>query len=291
LAVVVVVLHPSPVHAQSKVVLSVRGELPCSERELEEAVALRVPAPGADRSRAIPVAIDRSSAQTVVVGSGAKRRQVWLGDRRGAAAARQMALAVADLVAADPEPLLGPRLVQGAAERRHPSDPAGPALVLSVGPTLAAGSRFDAPAMGGELDASLRLSGPLRATLGAGVAIQPEATAQNATLGLVRLPVRLGLGLCGPGWPLELRLGAVISPYWASGRAGSDSFANQGLMAGATAGLVYVRPLLGALAVSARLGLDAFATEDEYRVGGRFLATTARLVVWAGVGLSWEAVR
>jgi hypothetical protein len=247
--------------------LRVSGPLPFSQAELHEALALRVRA-------AVPVEVVAGPAGEAIVRVGDKERTVDLGDSHGPAAARRVALAVADL-ATDVDPLPAPAIRSAALPRDSTTR-----LALLAGP--AAGSNLDGVRFQAALDGRLRLLRGLGLFASAGYSPGPDATIDGIAVSLRSVPLRLGLGWQAGAF--ELRVGAVATPYWLDGMMTSRS----GVVAGGGLAALYAIDLAPNLDLVLAGGADAFANRDDFTIHGTSAVATSRVATWAALGLGWR---
>jgi hypothetical protein len=268
--------------AQPSVRLITTGELPFTAGELADAVALRLPL--ADDGFEVGVA--PAGADAVRVTLRAKERLVALEGRKGPAAARRVALAVVDLAGAEAAPdTLPPEPELAPAPRSVTPKPAPPAIVLRRAPAAWLGllPTVTPAALGVAADASLRLRGPVRATLQAGVRLGgPSAAVGGVDVSMARLALRAGVAFARG--PVELRLEGVVEPYRVSGAGDGVDVAHGGALAGAGATVVARLPR----GFFAGGGVDLFANRADFRVRGKSAFTTARVAPWLGVGWAWR---
>lgn len=249
--------------------------LPFSAAELEQAVALRVPA-GVTAARVVSGA----DADTVEVSLGPKRRSVPLGGRRGGLAARWVALTVVDLIGSEaPPPVLPP--AAPALPRPVAARLIGVALpALAVEPTT--GQLLVTGGLGG----SLRLYRGLRWTFDASYGGGPEKGVGAVQLALQVLPLRSGPAVYFTRVPIELRLSALVAPYWVRATATEQTAAHQGVVGGLTAaGLAYL-PLHRHLRTMVAVGVDLFVNQAEFLAAGQSVFATPRFTIWIGAGLA-----
>ena len=245
--------------------LHVSGPLPFSQAELHEALALRVRA-------TVPVEVVAGPAGEAIVRVGGKERAVDLGDSHGPAAARRVALAVADL-ATDVDPLPAPAI-------RSPAPPRDSRLSLLAGP--AGGSNLDGVRFQLALDGRMRLVRGLGLFASAGYSPGPDASVDGIGVSLRSVPLRLGLGWQAGAF--ELRLGAVATPYWLDGMMTPRS----GVVAGGGLAALYAIDLAPNLDLVIAGGADAFANRDDFTIHGNSAVATSRVATWAALGLGWR---
>lgn len=261
---------------------------PFSARELEQAVQIRR-APGDGSGEAVTVAWARPGL--VEARTRLRRRVVALGEARGPEAARLVAIAVLDVMrplpvgevasnepaiaAVTPEANTVPgRLRLGLAGAvNHGATSAGFALE----PVAAAAWRL-ARGDAGELGLRLELGyGQARGQVGAPIG------GESAVFAVHLVPVRLGIE--GARGAFAASAGVMARPYFARGWGGGN-----GAIAGGYLGAEVRWPADRALAGVLGVGVDLAANAVDFRVGGRSLLATGRVVPWARLGLGWRAL-
>jgi hypothetical protein len=261
--------------------LRIEGEVPFSPVELANAIAVRLPL--ADDG--VEVVVRPGAPGTVQVAAWGKTRDIEVGDAKGAQAARRVALAILDLVTPEVEP---PTLAPLVERPSRPSSEAPP-FELGLVPTIGGGTNLQEVTIGGALDTSFRLAGPLRACASVGFAADTALpTIGNVTLSLQAIPVRVGLAWRGGGSSFELRLLAVAMPYFVDASAATMSVSHTGVTAGVGAALRYAMPLSPLFDLAALIGFDGFATRDDLRVHGVPAVATERMAFWVGIGWFWK---
>lgn len=197
--------------------------------------------------------------------------EVFVGDRRGRAAARLVALLAVDLMAP-----AGADMDLGAT---------APALASKVslpflGVDLSAGATSVGAAFGLALALSWSWSSVGSIELQAGLS-QATAQAPGSTdsLRLRSVPVRLS-GVAQ--WGAFAVLGGPILRPWFVGDAGKA----QGLMPGLGVALAFTPFASWSVRPAVRVGVDAYTERLDLRLGGQRVLTTPWLVPWVGVGVS-----
>lgn len=301
-------LAPRPTHA-AELELSLAGPLPFTRLDLDRALALRAP-PGA----AGTVTVEALGADAVRISHGAVSRTVTLLGMTGTAAARRVALAIADLLEDAVEVPLAPLAPPAPARERNaatstltavrPSEapasaPAAPpiaperearaelALLLAIG----AGTNLDRPALSGAIDAALPILGPLQAVLGAGVSWTPPGTVPAGKVFGAALPFRAGLGWSLPSLHLRVRAGAVISVLVVAADDGATSASTTDWIGGAGASALWSFAEWGPVTLIAGLGIDVYATRREYQVHAVPALATERAALWGTIGARTEVGR
>jgi hypothetical protein len=97
---------------------------------------------------------------------------------------------------------------------------------------------------------------------------------------LVGAPVRAGVAF---GDDVAIKVAAVAIPFRVDGGAG-----DRGVLAGGGVEAVHTTRI-GDVEATFLFGLDVYANQVEYRMGGAPVLTTPRIALWAGAGVSWEA--
>ena len=253
------------------------GELPFTQQELTEALALRVPEQPAV---GYIVEVSARGGNLVEVSLGERRRAVYLGDRRSSAASRWVALAVVDLITQEAAPPLLPQTLP-LAPRLPP-----PRLLFLFYPTIGLSLAENPVFASGGLSGSLRLYRGLRWTTDVGYGGSPKAKLHEVEVDLQELPLR-----SGPAWhlqraPLEIRLSAVAIPYWIRAAASPGETQYVGVVAGGSAALLAYLPLYQRLLAMVALGVDLLATRAEFLVRGQPAFDTARFTAWLSAGLA-----
>ena len=261
--------------------LRCEADLPFTRQDLAAALTLRIP----DSAAAGYTAGVRSTGDGMVeVSLGERRRAVYLGERRGGAAARWVALAVIDLITQEAAPPLPPG---SAPIPRLPP----PRLVLLLYPTIGLGVADNPVLATGALGGSLRVYRGLRWTLDASYGGSPKARLHDVEIDLQELPLRSGPAFRPQSVPLEVRLSAIVVPYWLRAAAAAGQAQHAGVLAGGGAALLAYLPLSQRLLTIIALGVDLLATRAEFLVGGQPVFDTARLTAWLGAGLALRSSR
>lgn len=246
--------------------------------ELEQAVALRVPA-GVTAARVVGGA----DADTVEVILDHKRRSVPLRGRRGGLAARWVALTVVNLMGSEVPPLLLP---PATPITPAPASPPAARLIVAAFPALAIEARTGELLITGGLGASLRLYRGLRWTFDASYGGGPEKGVGEVKIALQALPLQSGPAFRFTRVPIELRLSALVVPYWVRATQTEQTAAHQGAVGGLTAaGLAYL-PLHRHLLAMVAVGVDLFVNQAEFLAAGQFVFATPRFTIWTGAGLA-----
>jgi hypothetical protein len=230
-------------------------------------------------------------------------RDVALGGRRGADAARLVALAASDLLSPEPSAAPPPE-PEPAAPAIAPPPPTPPTPVAHPKPMRTVATA--APAATTTLTASTQLAPPTTTdgtafAFYAGVAGWDNAIGGLAaeldvpvSMWLVAIDLGGGASIGGPVQlvetearagigrrigPLEARLDAIVEPLIVTTGAGDFT----ALFGGGAS--VRVRGAVGGAHVIAAAGIDVFANQTEYRTAGADALTTPRMAPWLRVGV------
>jgi hypothetical protein len=263
--------------------------LPFTSAELASAVDPRLADAGGTAPG--PISLVWVGPDVLEVRAPARRRAVELGGARGAAAARLVALAIVDVVrpqggGAIAAPAADPGTAQViAAAPAAPRAPDGSALALAAWTAVNATATSAGLSLEPMVEAAWRLGGDDGQAGGQGVAAQVGYGVGRGVVGGTRftlhfVPARLGAWAQRGRW----RVGGGLSarPYVTAGLDGGAGVLWGGHVDGRA-----TFALGRGFAVLAIAGLEANATAVDFRVGGRSLLRTGRLVPWAGAGLSW----
>ncbi len=231
-------------------------------------MALRIP-----DDRSFQVEVRAAGAGDAEIRINGKTRVVRLDGKTGSQAARRLALAIVDLALAEAQP--------PALPPPPPRDE--PRAVLTVWPTVGVGNSGTQVWASGRVGASVRLWHFLRATVAVGYGGGPSASIDGVDVNLQTLPLRVGLAGRPPYFPVEVRLDAVVEPYWA--RA-AGSVRASGAVGGAGVAALFHLPRHKRVQAVVATGLDVFASQVELTVHGQSALSTERVIVWAGVGLA-----
>jgi hypothetical protein len=282
----------APVAAPAATAIQLRttGELPFTPDELEQAAGARL-AMSADTGAAV-VIVGPADAAGVQVRMGDRRTVVAVGARAGLAAARIVALAIAELAAEAP----------AHASTEQPSEaaafPPPPAIAAAIPPPASPPPARISIALGGAK--GLDASEPFTATCEADVTVPLSRFDVVGTLGVWDVPTRhagladeasfvAGVVRAGAGWrsgPWQLLLGPFVAPYRLEG--GVD---HTGVLAGGGAMLRVGRRLAAApkVQVFGSFRVDAFANRVRVSVvGAEASFASPRLAAGAAVGVGWD---
>lgn len=267
--------------------LVLEGELPFTAGELREAVALRVVV--GDDASAYPVAVAPAGADSVRVVLGTKERLVALEGRKGAAAARRVALAVADLANAEAAPgALPPEPRKPPAEASRPTRPLAGSdwqtpratVGILVGQSTSLGRGLG-------IDSSIRIAGRLRGGVNAAYLFGTERTSDDVTVGMDLLSLRLGLSwhfapMGSAFWAFDAGAGVVAAAYLISGGSMTVDASRRAAVVGGSAFLTS----RGRFGLFASLILDAFPTRTRFVVRGEETFGIGHAELMAQLG--WE---
>jgi len=259
LACVVVLCGSRAAAAERALVIELGANAPFVERELADALRVRIAATG-EPVKLTVTATDRG----VIVGARGGSRVVELGGRAGADAARLVALAAVDLLFDDlaSAPSSAPGLTAVQPARDNPSWSIGVIGNAAQWTGTLAGATIDVTVPRGAWFAALDVGG---------------GTLVGGGLHLSGGVVRTGIGT-RVGW-LDLRASATFVPIDVTDGAGDFT-----ILAGAGASARLRIPLPERIELVIAGGADAFATRTEYSVGGAMIATPW-VAPWFGAGI------
>jgi len=252
------VTFPAAAARAGGVRVALAGDLPCARGELIEALTLRI-----TTTDAIAV---QATGDRVQIRIADRTRELDLGGVRGAAAARLIALAAADLI-----------LIEEPAGAPAPPAPV-PWGRIAVGARLSTGA---APKGTFAVDLTLGRRPP-RVAVELGVGTNSSG-ATGVGVSLLAVPVRAAIAF---GNDVELRAGAVAIPHVVdyAGYHHTDVLWGAGLEGRGRIALDSAYLVLSA-------GLDVFANQLEYRYDGTGVLVTPRVQIWSGLGVAWELGR
>jgi hypothetical protein len=207
--------------ASASVRLETSGELPFTEEQLAEAIALRLQEPGRFGEVTV-VGVKAEEDGTIVVRLLAKERRIRVESGDGAQAARRVAVILADMAMPDAPVRSAPAArtavpAAAAAEVSRVAEPEGSATWrLGVLPTIVAGL-YPSPMLGGVLEVAPKVASSLRLLLQVGYlvslsfrteAIHPNAIYRSGDVErpFHAVPLRGGVCYSPMSW-LELRAG------------------------------------------------------------------------------------
>ena len=280
--------------------LQIGGELPFTADELEQAAGARLTM--STEPGAAVVVVGPADGAGIQIQMGDRQAVVDVGARAGLAAARVVALAIAELVAEAPDgastpppapavpppesaPRTAPLAIAAPAAPPAASLPPGPPVRISVAIGGSKGMDASEPLTWTcEADATFPVR-RLEVMAGLGVWDTPTQHAGQADeASFVALVVR-----AGAGWrtgPVQLLLGAFAAPYRLEG-----GVHHTGVLAGGGTMLRVGRRLAAAqkVQVFGSLRVDAFANRISVSVPGFEPSfASARLAAAVGIGIAWD---
>jgi hypothetical protein len=291
---------PAAALAATAIRLETTGQLPFSPEELEQAAGARL-AMSAEAGAPV-VMVGPADDAGVHVRMGARTTAVVVGARAGLAAARIVALAIAELAADAPDGASPPKPepappTPDAAARKAP-----PAIAAPAAPPPAAPPPHPLPRISVTLGASkgMDASEPFTGTCEADVTLPLRHFDVVATLGIWDAPTRnagradeasfvAGVARASAGWragPLQLLLGPFVAPYRIEGGVN-----HTGVLAGGGAMLRAGHRLAAAPRVSVfgSVRVDAFVNRVSVSlVGSEPSFASPRLAAAVGVGVGWD---
>jgi hypothetical protein len=281
--------------------------LPFSDAELQQALLARLPAAAAE-TELPPAAVEPADVGAVAVHVGRRSRVIVVGERTGAAAARVVALVIAELLSANAQPDDARTPAAGTPAAEAPSVvPTGVVATGAPSASIAAGASTPAPepdwtprlcvtagaAKGtsadepwaGTLDADLVMaigSGRLRLAPSAGLTVMPPRNGGTVDeVSFVGVSVR---ALVGASFgPVDVLGGPVVSPYSIGG-----AVSHLGVLVGGEAMTRLTVALWDQVRFVADVRVDAFADRARVHFIGGQLYATPRVGIAAGVGLAWD---
>jgi hypothetical protein len=273
--------------------------LPFSTGELAQALLARLsPAdePGPPRLKVEPAGADAVSIQV-----GDRRRVVQIGERNGPAAARVVALVIAELLSDDRDTAqdeagaaAGPAVTVSRSQNEaappvltsSPSPASGPSpparLCVTGGATKGLGTE---ELLAGTIDADVVLPyGPswARVAPSAGLVLMPKRN--DGTFDEVEFRSAVGRLLAGGGFgPLELLGGPFVAAYSITGAT-----EHAGVLLGGEALARFTLPLSRRLSLVAAARVDVYANRVrvQWVDGGGY--ATPRVGAAIGIGLAWD---
>jgi hypothetical protein len=276
--------------------------LPFTDRDLRAATELRVSVGGVEDVAATEVTVASAGPGRVTIATAARSRDVFLGARAGAEAARLVAVLIVDMLGEHPTlPTLPTAPVQTAArDEPEATAKAGDSTTNAAATATAAASprtlrRLSVAAFssvnlaltdaGPSFEPSATLAWSLspawRVSLSVGYAQARALDPTGAELVSFRtVPVRAGVGY-GYRW-LELAAGPLGRAYWTSGVGNTRGMAFGGWLA-----LRASLPVRWAIRPSLIGGIDARVERLELRAAGRSLISAGYVSPWIGIGIGW----
>jgi hypothetical protein len=300
-AAVVWALAAHALAATTAVRVSLSGDAPFSAAELSDAVRARMPVAPADADGDPQVIVAADGVDAVIVHAGDKTQRVDVGDRRGTAAARIVALVIADLIADE----LAPTVVTAQAAEATDGPGATARRELETSAVLVR----DATASAREQD-TVRIAGTMGGSRGVGaqesVCFRTDVDVSRpvegrlvagAGVGLVLIPTRnvgqpdefsytAGMAGASLGWradSFELAAGPFVSPYKLGGTAD-----HAGVLAGAGVMARLVKPLPARVRLVVAARADGYANRIHVNWQGFGGFATPRLDFGLAVGLAWD---
>jgi len=282
---------PAAASATTAIRLQTTGELPFTAEELEQAAGARM-AMRAETGAAI-VIVGPADEAGVQLRMGERRTVVRVGAHVGLAAARIVALAIAELAAETS--------TEAAPPRPEPPRPAPVAQAEDAPPPALAPSR-PPPRISIALGASKGMDAtePFTGTFEADATLPLRHFDVVGTLGVWVAPTRnpgrsdeasfvAGVARASAGWrsgPLQLLLGPFVAPYRLEG-----GVSNVGVLAGGGATLRVGRRFAAAPKVTlfGSLHVDAFVNRVSVSlIGAEPSFATPRVAAGLGVGIGWD---
>lgn len=279
--------------------LSGSEPLPFSDAELQGALLARLLRPPADGAAAPVARLERMAGGAVVVRLGDQTRVVQLGDRTGPAAARVVALVIADMVSM-PAPV-----VAAASPSPAPTPPAAAPVAVAAPLVVEAAPGPVRPARAARLGvtggvskgigAQELLAGALNVDL-----VIPIARSRwrwSPSAGLMMMPTRntgsldevsfvggVGRLLGGRAWgPAEVLLGPFVSAYSVGGAT-----PHAGVLYGGEAVARLAAPLSSRLRLVVDGRADAYVNRVRVHWADGNAYATPRLGLSIGAGLAWD---
>jgi hypothetical protein len=241
-------------YAERAIAAEVASPLPFDAAELTAALRARVPEAGEPVVLRLTATFDGVRIET-----RGTAREVALDGLTGAAAARLVALAAADLLVEETD--LDPPAVVPARDR-------GSTTVGVVGAAASWGHTLG----GVGIDVGLPRKHVLVAIEGGAATLVDGPVRMNAAV------IRLGGGV--RSGPFELRATGTVVPLVVSSGAGDKTV----LFGGGVAARVRI-PVADRVRAIVGAGVDVFATRTTYIVGGMTALTTPRTAPWVALGL------
>ena len=242
----------APAAAERTIVVEVAADGPFTAAELTEALRVRVSPTGA------PLRIRVTATDDAVrVDAGGTARDLELGGRRGADAARLVAIAASDLVLDD--------------LAATPPPPPRPPPTFAIG-ALGGASAFTGTLAGGALDFTFG-GGPwlFDGSVGGGALTSGPIHGDDVMM-------RLGVGY-RIGW-LDLLANATVAPLIVRDGAGDFTV----LLGGGASARVRI-PVADRVHAVIAAGADVFATRTEYTFAGLGVTETPLVAPWFAAGV------
>ncbi|HEY5920503.1 MAG TPA: hypothetical protein VIV11_02480 [Kofleriaceae bacterium] len=256
---VVIAFSAGSARAERAITVDVAGLAPFEADELARAIRVRLPAKGAAvhvRVAATPAGIQVQTREAT--------RDVDIAGLGGAAAARLVALAATDLLLAD--------LAVEPTDVGEPREEAGGATTIGAIGGVAGWERL---LVGGGVEVTL----PVRARVGIdAIAVELGGGIASGPVSLKAALARIGVGM--RSGLFEVRVGATVAPIFVADGAGDST-----LLVGGGASVRLRVPVASRARALFGVGVDAFATQTEYRINGVEVFTTPRYAPWFGAGV------
>jgi hypothetical protein len=294
------------VPAPAPVTLVQPEALPFSDAELQQALLARLLAP-AGRAELPATEVDPAGAGAVTVHVGGRSRVVAVGNRNGVAAARVVALVIAELLTTAAAPPADDDIPAAASPARVAPAPLSAVAVAPDTPVAVIASAAPAPNqraarqvsvtagaskgtnnqedLAGTLDIDLLVPlghGRLRLVPSAGLALMP--TRHAGTVDEVSFDAVAARGLVGASFgPVDVLSGPVFSAYSIGGAT-----PHAGVLLGAEAMARVTAPLSNRLRLLVAARVDGFANRVRVSFADATAYATPRVGIGIGVGLAWE---
>ncbi len=269
-------------------------KLPFTDSELAQALLARL-LTSRDEAGPPPALVEPAGPGAVLVKVGSRSRVVVLGDRSGAAAARVVALVIAELLSAPPEtsaaavpppvaaraPVAVPAVatpLPAVVARRPPA----PRLCLTGGVAKGTGSQ---ELLAGMLDADVALPilrGRFRLAPSVGLVLMP--TRNPGTFDEVSFYAAVGRLLGGASvGPIDIFAGPFVSPYTIGGAT-----PHEGWLFGSEAMARVAAPLSTRLSLVVAARVDGYANRVRVHWADGRAYATPRVGIAIDVGLAWS---
>lgn len=320
LALAAFALLASAARAESARV-TIRGKVTFSAAQLEDALALRAPS-----TPAATVVVEPAGTGLVAIAVGPRRRVVKLGDLRGAAAARMVALAAIDLLIPSISPQSPPPAVvdveapaavsatpvlartrsvphaRATLDALPPTSVTRPIRYAAMSHILAGNVQGAAPLTALSFDLAVPVTARFSAAFALGVAAAADLGEFPGDTAIVAIPMHIGLGWQYGGGTFALRGGAVAVPYKIR-HCGSVLYSGAKLGVGGTARVTL--PVGSRLRAVVGFGVDAYAPSFEsydvctkqlgegvtYAFGHLPTYADASVAARVGIGIAWDVAQ
>ena len=271
--------------------------LPFSDSQLQQALLARL-LPSPDEPGLAAASVAAAGPGVVSVKAGGQSRVVVLGERTGPAAARVVALVIAELMTARSAGA-GPTPISSPALRAEPSAETAAVARAELPPAGGPGGRAWRLAVVGGASKGLGAEELPAATLDTGLVI-PHRDSRwrlSPSVGLSFMPTRnagtlnevsfvsaVARLLGGGAWgPIDLLAGPFVSAYAIGGATTHDGV----LFGGEALGRV-AAPLSRTLRLAVEARLDGYANRVRVRWFGEGGYATPRVGVGIGIGVTWD---